>query len=81
MHRGARDRLVDDGPGIPDDRRDSVFDPRAGDTHGGGLHLVETLVTSFGGEIYLADAASKPDTTIPDTDFDGAHFVVELPRA
>ncbi|WP_336358516.1 ATP-binding protein [Haloarcula sp. CGMCC 1.6347] len=81
MHRGARDRLVDDGPGIPDDRCDSVFDPRAGDTHGGGLHLVETLVTSFGGEIYLADAASKPDTTIPDTDFDGAHFVVELPRA
>ncbi len=28
--------VVDDGPGIPDDRRDSVFDPRAGDTHGGG---------------------------------------------
>jgi len=72
--------VIDDGPGIPDDRRDSIFDPRAGDTHGGGLHLVETLVTSFGGGIYLADTASKPDTAFPDTDLDGAHFVVELPR-
>ncbi|NHN65958.1 histidine kinase [Haloarcula sp. JP-Z28] len=73
--------VVDDGPGIPDDQRDSVFDPRAGDTHGGGLHLVETLVTSFGGDISLADTASKTDAAFPDTDLDGAHFVVELPRA
>ncbi|KOX93370.1 histidine kinase [Haloarcula rubripromontorii] len=73
--------VVDDGPGIPDDRRDTIFDPRAGDTHGGGLHLVETLVTSFGGDIYLADSASKSDTALPDGDRNGAHFVVELPRA
>ncbi|AUG48493.1 histidine kinase [Haloarcula taiwanensis] len=73
--------VVDDGPGIPDDRRDNIFDPRAGDTHGGGLHLVETLVTSFGGDIYLADSASEFDTDFADTDLDGAHFVVELPRA
>ncbi|EMA10952.1 hypothetical protein SAMN05443574_102169 [Haloarcula vallismortis] len=70
--------VVDDGPGIPRDQRDSVFDPRVGDTHGGGLHLVETLVTSFGGDIYLADAANR---AVLDTDLDGAHFIVELPRA
>ena len=73
--------VVDDGPGIPDDRRDNIFDPRAGDTHGGGLHLVETLVTSYGGDIYLADTDSETDTAFPDTGLDGAHFVVELPRA
>lgn len=73
--------VVDDGGGIPDARRDSIFDPRAGDTHGGGLHLVETLVTSFGGDIYLVDGAGRADTDFPDTDLGGAHFVVELPRA
>jgi two-component system OmpR family sensor kinase len=62
MHRGARDRLVGDVPGITDDRRDDILDPLAGDTHGGGFHRVETLVTSFGGDIYLADTASKLDT-------------------
>ncbi|MDS0219934.1 ATP-binding protein [Haloarcula sp. S1AR25-5A] len=71
--------VVDDGPGIPDDQRDSIFDPRAGDTHGGGLHLVRTLVESFGGDIYLADTAGA-DAAYPDTGLDGAHFVVELPR-
>ncbi|KAA9399726.1 histidine kinase [Haloarcula sp. CBA1130] len=70
--------VVDDGPGIPDGQRDSIFDPRAGETHGGGLHLVQTLVESFGGDIALADGA---DTAVLDTDFDGAHFVVELPKA
>ncbi|MFU1779887.1 ATP-binding protein [Haloarcula japonica] len=73
--------VIDDGPGIPEGQRDRIFDPRAGDTHGGGLHLVETLVMSFGGDIYLADTASKADTDFPGTDLDGAHFVVELPRA
>lgn len=73
--------VVDDGGGVPDARRDSIFEPRAGDTHGGGLHLVETLVTSFGGDIYLADGAGRADTDFPGTDLGGAHFVVELPRA
>ncbi|MDQ2073545.1 ATP-binding protein [Haloarcula sp. NS06] len=73
--------VVDDGPGIPEGQRDRIFDPRAGDTHGGGLHLVETLVTSFGGDIYLADAGENTDLRLTNTDLDGAHFVVELPRA
>jgi len=73
--------VIDGGPGIPDDQRDSIFDLRAGDTHGGGLHLVQTLVESFGGDISLADTASKPDTAFVDTDLNGAHFVVELPKA
>lgn len=73
--------VIDDGPGVPADERESVFDARAGDTHGGGLHLVQTLVDSFGGDIYLADAAGGRESTAPDTDLSGAHFVVELPRA
>jgi len=73
--------VVDDGPGVPDDQRGSIFDPRAGDTHGGGLHLVQTLVESFGGDIYLADGTAGADTAAPDSDLDGAHFVVELPKA
>jgi len=73
--------VVDDGPSIPEDQRKSIFDPRAGDTHGGGLHLVQTLIESFGGDIYLADTAGGADTATPETDFNGAHFVVELPQA
>ncbi|GCF14013.1 hypothetical protein Harman_19480 [Haloarcula mannanilytica] len=73
--------IVDDGPGIPDDQRDNIFDPRAGDTHGGGLHLVQTLVESYGGDIYLADAVTGVNAAYPGSDLDGAHFVVELPRA
>ncbi len=39
---------------------DSVFDPRVGRHARRGLHLVETLVTSVGGDISLADTARKP---------------------
>lgn len=70
--------VCDDGPGVPDDRREQIFDPRAGETHGGGLHLVETLVDSFDGEVRLADdSAGSPCPA----DMPGAHFVVTLPRA
>ncbi|MBX0322944.1 ATP-binding protein [Halomicroarcula sp. F13] len=64
----VRLHVVDDGPGIPEGERESIFAPRAGDTHGGGLHLVETLVERFDGDIWVADEG------------EGAHFVVELPR-
>jgi len=61
--------VADRGPGIPDAEKDDIFAPRAGDTHGGGLHLVETLVESFDGAI-----------RVEDNDPTGARFVVELAR-
>ncbi|RLM53703.1 PAS domain-containing sensor histidine kinase [Halobellus sp. Atlit-31R] len=67
-------RIADNGPGIPDDRKDAVFgrsdagldDPAAGV----GLYLVDTLVAQYGGSVSLDD--NDPEGTVA---------VVELPRA
>jgi signal transduction histidine kinase len=67
-------RVADDGPGVPDDRKDEVFgkgekgleSPGAGI----GLYLVRTLVDSYGGDVWVED--NEPE---------GAVFVVELPKA
>lgn len=61
--------VADRGPGVSDAEKEDIFAPRAGDTHGGGLHLVETLVESFDGTI-----------RVEDNDPTGARFVVELGR-
>lgn len=63
-------RVADDGPGIDDDRKEAVF--RRGD-HGNtglGLFLVRTVVTRFGGEVYIED--NQPRGTV---------VVIELLRA
>ena len=69
----VRVRVADDGPGIPEDRRDAVFGKgeKGLDSHGTGLglYLVKTLVDSYGGEIWVEDS-----------DMGGAAFVIELPR-
>jgi signal transduction histidine kinase len=67
--RTATVRIGDDGPGIPDDRKETVFEPRTGSDHGFGLYLVRTLVVSYGGTI-----------RVEDNDPRGSVFVVELPR-
>ncbi|MEF8843735.1 MAG: HAMP domain-containing sensor histidine kinase [Haloarculaceae archaeon] len=46
--RTATVRVGDDGPGVPDDRKEAVFEPRTGSDHGFGLYLVRTLVASYG---------------------------------
>ena len=67
-------RVADDGPGIPDDIRQSFTEKDdmatgvAGD--GLGLYLVHTLVTNYGGEVRIAD--NDPRGTV---------VTVELPRA
>jgi len=67
-------RIADNGPGIPDERKESVFGK--GQTGldsagtGMGLYLVETLVTTYGGEVWVED-----------NDPEGSVFVVELPTA
>lgn len=49
----------DDGPGIPDDRRESVFRPFESDTAGGtglGLTIARDIVRAHGGDIVLGNS-------------------------
>lgn len=66
--------VADDGPGVPESRRESCFEPGEQDDssvgQGLGLYLVATLVDRYGGDVRVEDA-----------DLGGAAFVVELQRA
>ena len=56
-------RVVDNGPGIPDDIRDRVFDPLVSGREGGsglGLALVQTLIQEHDG---MVDFDSEPGRT------------------
>ncbi len=51
--------IDDDGPGIPPDRRESVFKPLASGAEGGtglGLTIARDIVRAHGGDITLADS-------------------------
>jgi PAS domain S-box-containing protein len=65
-------RVADNGPGIPDDRKDAIFEDgeKGLDSEGTGLglYLVQTLVDRYGGDVRVED--NEPT---------GAVFVVELP--
>lgn len=61
--------VTDNGPGIADELTGTAFDPGE-DGSGGGLSLVSTLVTGYGGDVWVENADPR-----------GARFVVELPRA
>ena len=67
-------RFADNGPGIPDERKESIFgkDEKGLESSGTGLglYLVKSLVDSYGGSVWVED-----------NDPDGAVFVVELPKA
>jgi signal transduction histidine kinase len=67
----------DDGPGVPEDRRDDIFerfvrlDASRDRDHGGvglGLAIVAEIVRAHGGRVHVSDSPSG-----------GARFVVELP--
>jgi signal transduction histidine kinase len=65
--------IADNGPGIPDSQKEAVFGKgehglKSPGT-GMGLYLVDTLVTSYGGEVWIED-----------NDPEGAVFLVELPK-
>jgi signal transduction histidine kinase len=73
---GARLRLVisDDGPGVPAEHRERVFEPGwqadPDDGHDGaglGLALVRRLAAAAGAEVTVAESGT------------GAHFVIDLP--
>ena len=68
--------VADDGPGIPADERDAIFEPgrgaRRANGHGGaglGLPLARRLAKAIGGDVTLAPQAPQR----------GAEFRVELP--
>jgi len=70
----VRVTVADNGPGIPDDRKDGIFHEGArgidSDGTGLGLYLVQTLVDRYDGDVWAED-----------NEHGGATFVVELPRA
>lgn len=78
VHTEMRDQWVrleieDDGPGVPNELRDRIFDPfvttkAAKGGTGLGLAIVQNIVTAHNGRIWLEDSS-----------FGGAKFVVELP--
>lgn len=53
-------RVADNGPGIPPERRETIFERGQGG-HGLGLHLVRSLVTRYGGTIEVT--GTGPDGT------------------
>jgi two-component system NtrC family sensor kinase len=65
--------VEDDGPGVPVELRDRIFDPfvttkAARGGTGLGLAIVQNLITAHNGRIWLEDSP-----------LGGAKFVVELP--
>ena len=69
----VRVRVADDGPGIPDGRKERVFGRNQGGLDsvgtGIGLYLVDSLVAKFGGDVWVEDNQPR-----------GAVLVVELER-
>ena len=67
-------RIADNGPGIPDEQKEVIFGKgeKGLDSPGAGigLYLVHTLVTQYGGDVWVED-----------NDPTGSVFVVQLPRA
>lgn len=68
----VRLRVADDGPGVPEDERESLFEytTTGRSDHGLGLAVTRALVERYAGGIELAETGP-----------DGSVFAVELPRA
>jgi signal transduction histidine kinase len=69
--------VQDNGPGIPAEHRDRVFEPffttgRPGATLGLGLTVTRLLATGHGGQLVLASDPGQGD---------GARFEMSLPAA
>jgi len=76
--------IADNGPGVPDDQKEEVFGKgqRGAESSGTGigLYLVNTLITQFGGEIWIEDRADSETLRAIDRDDDvsGSVFCIEL---
>jgi two-component system sensor histidine kinase ChvG len=82
----VRITVEDQGPGIPDDNLESIFErfyserPSAeafGDHSGLGLSISKQIVEAHGGEIWAENI--RPPNARADTPVEGARFVLELP--
>ncbi|WP_135851203.1 sensor histidine kinase [Halorussus salinus] len=65
-------RVADDGPGVPDDERATLFErsDNSGATHGLGLYIVRTLTERYDGSVDLSETGPE-----------GSVFAVTLPLA
>jgi signal transduction histidine kinase len=67
-------RIADNGPGIPDELKGSLFEEgKKGIESSGtgiGLYLVQTLVDQYGGDVWVSDNSPT-----------GAVFHLQLPKA
>lgn len=78
--------VIDNGPGVPDDQNEEIFGKGErgleSDGTGIGLYLVNQLVQSYGGDVWVENSGQRnspnPTGTIGSG---GAVFVVELPTA
>jgi len=60
--------IHDDGPGIPEGKRDTLFEPPDGGDHGYGLFLMQNIAELYGGRLELAHTGP-----------DGSSFRVRFP--
>ncbi len=79
----VRIKVTDNGPGIPDNIKESLFgEGEKGLESGGtgiGLFLVHSLVESYGGDVWIEERTETDASGGPDkADQTGAVFVVEL---
>lgn len=67
-------RIADNGPGVPDDQKESIFGKGERNLNsagtGIGLYLVHSLVSGYNGKVWVED-----------NDPEGSIFTVELPKA
>lgn len=85
VHNSVEIAVEDEGPGIPDDRLDIIFDrfytdrpateQERGKNSGLGLSISREIVRSHAGQIYAENCAAR------NADVKGARFVVKLPPA
>ncbi len=62
-------KVCDNGPGIPDEEKEKIFELGYGKGRGIGLYIVKSAVNMFGGDVWVED--NKPK---------GSIFVVKLKR-
>jgi signal transduction histidine kinase len=55
-------RVTDDGPGIPEAKREDLFEPPESGDHGYGLFLSRNLVELYGGRLTLVDTGDQGTT-------------------
>jgi signal transduction histidine kinase len=87
--------VADNGPGIPADKLDAIFDPfvqlaeAAGNRHGGvglGLAISRELARAMNGDLTVesrvGEARAAPDDTMPrSTEGSGSTFTLTLPSS